>query len=296
MKKLFKVTLLLCVAAITTSAQTTDIARVEYMVLPFSKSDNSIQRYRALLQVPIPLKKDLSKLFVIGLEYRNLDIRIKDMVPFDPDIVSRTQRMEASVGYVFQPSVAPDWRFGVRALTRINSNFERSAISDDYIYGVAAYAILDKKDESIPKPYRWIFGLEYTSTPGRNFPLPIVNYYKEFANDWTYTLGVPKTNVRYYTNTSHKDVIQAFVTLDAFFANIQSNLDVNGKTAENISMTLVLAGLGYEHYFTDHLLFYGYGAYTLNDDFRLRDNERNDIYTINDQPSFYARAGLKFKF
>jgi hypothetical protein len=59
------------------------------------------------------------------------------------------------------------------------------------------------------------------------------------------------------------------------------------KIAENISMTVILGGLGYEHYFTDHLLlFYGYGAYTLTDDFRLLRQQENDIYTINDQASF----------
>ena len=284
------------ITSFVTNAQTTDLARVEYMNLPFSKSDNSIQRYRAFIQAPIPLDKDLNKIIVIGLDYRYTDITIKDEVPFNTDIVSSTQQMEASIGYVFRSTSNPDWRFGGRVLTRISSNFEGKLVSDDFIYGAAVYGIYDKTDESVDKPFRWIFGLEYTTTPGRNFPLPIINYYKEFAPHWTYTLGVPKTNVRRYLNDSHKDALQAFLTLDNFFGNIQQNIDVNGKTAENISMTVILGGLGYEHYFTDHLLFYGYGAYTLSNDFRLRDNERNDIYTINEDASFYVRGGLKFKF
>lgn len=50
-------------------AQTTDLARVEYLYLPFSKSDNSINRYRALAQVPICINKEKKNFFVIGLEY-----------------------------------------------------------------------------------------------------------------------------------------------------------------------------------------------------------------------------------
>ncbi len=297
MNKHLLLSLVALICAYFLQAQTTDLARVEYMNIPFSKSDNSIQRYRAFIQAPIPLDKDLNKIIVIGLDYRYVDINIKDAVPFNPEIVSSTQNMEASIGYVFKPANMPNWRFGVRGLARIASNLEDKPIGDDFIYGVAAYGIYDRTDESVAKPYRWIFGLEYTTTPGRNFPLPIINYYREFAPDWTFTLGVPKTNVRYYLNESHKDAVQAFVTLDNFFGNIQNNnIQIDGKTAENISMTLILAGLGYEHYFTDHLLFYGYGAYTLNDDFRLRDNDRNDVFTINDQPSFYVRGGLKFKF
>lgn len=294
-KALIVVFILTCVC-MKTKAQTTDLARVEYMNIPFSKSDNSIQRYRVLIQAPIPLDKDLNKIIVVGLEYRYLDINIRDEVPFDAGVVSSTQRMEVSLGYAFTMDSKPGWRFGVRGLARINSNLERSLVRDDFIYGVAAYAIYDQKDANIAKPYRWIFGMEFTTTPGRTFPLPIVNYYREFAPGWTYTLGVPKTNVRRYLNESQKDAVQAFLTLDNFFGNIQNNLDVNGRIAENISMTLILGGLGYEHYFTDHLLFYGYGAYTINDDFRLRDNNRDDVFTINDQRSFYFRAGLKFKF
>ncbi|WP_194851319.1 DUF6268 family outer membrane beta-barrel protein [Nonlabens antarcticus] len=297
MKNILRVILLLCATSYSLNAQTTDLARVEYLNIPFSKSDNSIQRYRAFIQAPIPLDNDLNKLIVIGLEYRYVDINIKDMVPFDTEIVSSTQNMEVSLGYVFRSSSNPDWRFGIRGLARISSNLQDEPISDDFIYGAAGYAIYDKtKDENVDKPYRWILGLEYTTTPGRNYPLPIINYYREFAPNWTYTLGVPKTNVRRYLNDSHKDAIQAFVTLDNFYGNIQQNINIDGQTAENISMTVVLAGLGYEHYFTDHLLFYGYGAYTISNDFRLRDNDRNDIYTINEDNSFYFRTGLKFKF
>ena len=65
--------------------------------------------------------------------------------------------------------------------------------------------------------------------------------------------------------------------------------------AENISMTTVLGGLGYEHYFTDHIMFYGYAAYTISNDFRLRDNEREDIYTIEAKNTLYFRTGIKLK-
>jgi hypothetical protein len=60
----------------------------------------------------------------------------------------------------------------------------------------------------------------------------------------------------------HKDALQAFY-FRQFLWEYQQNIDVNGKIAENISMTVILGGLGYEHYFTDHLLFYGYGTYIL---------------------------------
>ena len=280
----------------TMRSQTTDIARVEYMHIPFSNSNNSVGRFRALLQVPIPLDKELNNMLVAGFQYRNINIDIKDVVPdgFNINDVSTLHRISAYAGYVWR--FKENWVFGVKAGARINSNIAGTLVPDDWIYTASVYAINDMKKNSPTKPYRWIFGLDYSSTPGRNFPLPLINYYREFHPNWTYTLGVPKTNVRHYLNDSHKDALQAFVTLDNFFANIQNNMVIDGRTAENISMTIILAGLGYEHFFTDHLLYYAYATHSVSNDFRLRNNNRDDIYTINSDNTFYFRTGVKFKF
>ena len=284
------------VAMFTMRSQTTDIARVEYMHIPFSNSNNSVGRFRALLQVPIPLDKELNNILVAGFEYRNTHIDIKDAVPDDFNVqdVSTLHRISAYAGYVWR--FKEHWVFGVKAGARINSNIAGTLVPDDWIYTASVYAINDMKKNSPTKPYRWIFGLDYSSTPGRNFPLPLVNYYREFHPNWTYTLGVPKTNVRHYLNDSHKDALQAFVSLDNFFANIQNNMIIDGRTAENISMTIIMGGLGYEHYFTEHLLYYAYATHSISNDFRLRNNDRDDIYTINSDNTFYFRTGVKFKF
>ena len=159
------------------------------------------------------------------------------------------------------------------------------------------FFIKDRKDEE--KPWRLILGLRYSTTAGRPFPLPFVNYYKKFNPSWSYGLGVPKTNLKYHFN--EKNIIQSFVTLDGFFANIQNNRTISNsntgvqETADGFSMTIVLAGLGYEYYITDHLLFYTYAGYTVLNDIRLRDSNQKDVYTINNNNSIYFRGGLKFK-
>ena len=275
-------------------SQSTDLARIEYMYVPQANSGNSITRFRALAQIPIPLDKELNRLFVVGLGYRNTGLTIQDPVPFETSPLDHLHQIEGYVGYLFK--VSENWRLGAKVGARINSNLEGKVISDDVIYETAVYAIHDMKDANVGKPYRWILGLTYSTTPGRNYPLPLINYFREFHPNWTYTLGVPKTNIRHYLNDNHKDALQAFVTLDNFFSNIQNNIVIDGKTAENVSMTIILGGLGYEHFFTEHLLYYMYATHSVSNDFRLRDNERNDIYTFNDQNTFYFRSGIKFKF
>ena len=273
------------------NAQTTDLLRLEYLNIPNSNTKNSISRYRFLFQAP--LKVSEGSYIVIGGDYRYIDLTL-DNVPFSTDDLNSVQTIDGSLGYLHKVKDS-DWIYGVKVGMRLASNFDGKMVSDDYIYLASAYAIRDRtKEGKSEKPNRLVLGLDFSSTPGRSFPLPIVNYYREFAPNWTYTLGVPKTNVRY--KFDDKNHVQAFVTLDNFFANIQKNKMVNGKLAENISSTLILGGLGYEYYFSKHLLYYGYVAYSISNDYRLRNNDRDDIYIIEDNNTVYFRTGIKFKY
>ena len=113
---------------------------------------------------------------------------------------------------------------------------------------------------------------------------------------------MPKTNVRHYLNDNHKDALQLFATLDNVYSNIQQNfkpaitLEEEGTIAESIQLTVGLVGLGYEHFFTEHLLFYGYAAHSVYNNFRLEDGDGKKVYQINTENSPYFRAGLKFKY
>src|SRR5690606_12747520 len=94
-----------------------------------------------------------------------------------------------------------------------------------------------------------------------------------------------------------KHILQSFITLDGFYANIQDDINLpDGGIGSTISMTTLLSGLGYEYYFTDHLLLYLYAGHTIINDIRLRDDDGDDVLTINDKNSFYGRTGIRFKF
>ena len=277
--------------AMSLSAQTSDLFRVEYLNIPNNTTKNSINRFRTLFQLPLKIKED--NYLIIGGSYRFLDLKLEN-IPFTTDDLEYVQIIEGSMGYLHKVKNT-NWYYGLRVGLRLASNFESKMVSDDYLYLVGGFAINDKTDdETANKPNRLILGFDYTSTPYRNYPLLIFNYYREFHPNWTYTLGVPKTNLRY--KFDKKNHVQAFVTLDNFYANIQGNKMVNGKLAENISQTLVLGGLGYEHYFTEHLLYYGYAGYSISNDYRLRNKDGDDIYTIDNKSTLYFKTGIKFKY
>ncbi|GGX04921.1 DUF6268 family outer membrane beta-barrel protein [Aquimarina muelleri] len=278
-------------------AQMSDLARVEYTYFPQRDSDNSFRRFRAFARLPIKLN-DKGSFLVPGIEYRNVNFIYRDKTSFNTNDLERFSSIEASLGYTFK--LKNYWRFAVQSGVIAASNFEEhKLISDDLLFTGSFYFIKDKKNIETTKPWRLILGLQYSTSSGRPFPLPFVNYYRKFHPSWSFVLGVPKSNLKYYFK--EKNILQSFITLDGFFANIQKNRNLadleslEEKTANNISMTIVLAGFGYERLFTDHLLFYTYTGFTIINDIRLRNGNQDNILTINDQNSLYIRAGLKLK-
>ncbi|MBX2827998.1 MAG: hypothetical protein KTR22_07535 [Flavobacteriaceae bacterium] len=292
------VILCLCLACVGAQvcAQNTDLARIEYTYIPQVDSENSVSRFRALINVPFQLNWEGSYL-IAGFEYRNLDLDFEDPVPFETQNLDRFQLFRTSLSYTFK--MKKNWRFAAKVGAEVNSNFENDKITNrDINVTGAVFMIRDRSGDSISKPDRLILGLNYSTTAGRPFPIPIVNYYKKFHPNWSYSVGTPKTNLKYTAGKKH--ALQGFVTLDGFFSNIQNNLNVpnsdgSSSLAENISMTLVFGGVGYEYYFTKHLLFYLYGGHTFFNEIRLRDGKRNSLYKINEANTYYLRSGIKFK-
>ncbi|WGK63768.1 DUF6268 family outer membrane beta-barrel protein [Croceiramulus getboli] len=287
---------LLCCIPFPAIAQLTDLARVEYTYFPQSDSDNSFRRFRALANIPLVMGWE-GHYLVPGIEYRNVNLQYEDMAPFLRQGLDRFQSIDVSLGYTFP--LKNNWRFGARAGVIIASNFVRDrAISDDLLFDGGLYFVKDKTEEGLEKPWRLVLGVTYNTDAGRPFPLPYVNFNKTLNEHWSYTLGAPKTNVKYYFTQKH--IVQAFVTLDGFYANIQEGREIpqpddSSLFADNISMTVVLSGVGYEHYFTKNLLAYVYAGWTLANEIRLRNNEREDVFIINETNTFYTRGGLKFK-
>ena len=298
MNKFLKIFLFLCLAGFGSIAhsQSTDLARIEYTYFPQSISENAFRRFKSFVNFPIKLN-DKGAYLIPGVEYQFINFDYEDPALFSTSELEKYQSLTFNLGYTFK--INEDWRFGTEGGIKVASNFERSKmITDDLIYTGAVYFILTIEDEKFIEPSRLIMGLEYSTTTGIPFPLPVVNYYKRFDPKWSYSLGVPKTNLKYYFND--KNSMQGFITLDGFFANVQNNFDISPNNpasnalAESVSMTILLSGLGYEYNFTEHFSFYIYGGHTIINDIRLRDENLDKVYTINDTNSFYGRAGLKF--
>ncbi len=278
-------------------SQDTNLARIEYTYIPQAGSDNTYSRFRISANYPIKINKE-GTYFVISPQYRYNDLRISDGLAFEEGgDLNVFQTFGLELGYTFK--MKNNWRFGAKLGAGISSNFEGSGIQgDDFRYTGSIFFVKSYKNKQTPKTARLIVGLRYTTPASISFPLPIINYFKRFHPNWSYSIGTPKSGVKYFFN--EKNTLQAFISLDRFYGNLQNNrafVDENGETriVENASMLNVIGALGYEYYFTEHLLFYVYGGYTLSNEIRLRDGNQENILSINDGNTFYLRSGIKLK-
>lgn len=274
----------------TANAQLTDLARVEYSYIPKNNSEDSFDRFRFLLNYPIKVSEDAY--LIIGGEYSRITLNLEDSYPFPTSNLRRLHVLDFNLGYTFKMS--ENWRFGAKITPRLASTLRHKISGDDIFLNGGVYVINDRtKDKTASKPYRLVLGLTYNTTTGIPLPLPFVSYFRRVNDKWSYNLGVPKTNLKYYINDNN--IIQTFVGIDGYFANTQESFVIDGKEADSVSLSIVLAGIGYEYCFTDHLVWYAYTGYTLSMSNRLRDENRDDVFKLDNVNTFYLRTGFKFK-
>ena len=277
---------ILCLFTFVSYSQSTDLFRLDYTRLPEGDSDSQVSRYRLLFNAPINVGPD--QYLVLGADYNFIDFDQTRDFPFDDSRLDKLHVIDFNVGYIFKWNA--DWRFIGIVTPRLASDFEGPIVGEDWKLNITATLWKEKKD--IEKPFRLVVGLTYNSTTGLPVPLPLINYFKRFHLKWSYTLGIPKMDLKYYLTEKHTFISALF--LDGYFVNIQNDIllpDDNSGSA--ISLSGIIGALGYQYNITRALSFYTWGGYTLRRRGQLRDDDRNNVFVLNDKAGFYFRAGFK---
>ena len=137
--------------------QETDLARIEYTYIPQVNSKNSINRFRAFVNLPLKLGWEGCYL-IPGIEYRNFDLDINDAVPFDTKDMGKFQMFRASLAAVFR--MKKNWIIAIKTGGELASNFEASKIgNNDINFTGAIYFIKDRTGSDFKKPNRLTVGV-----------------------------------------------------------------------------------------------------------------------------------------
>jgi len=274
-------------------AQLSDIARVEYTLIPGGNSDIEYNRTRALFNFPIKLKKEGSYL-LLGLDFSIINLIMNENNSLYEDELDDFKLLDVNIGYT--TPLKNDWRLGFRVTPGLSSNLSSSEVDfNDVVLSSDLVFIKDKtKDTSIEKPWRLIFGISYSGNRGFRFPLPFISYYKKFEKNWSYNFGIPNTNLQYHISKTHR--LKLFAELDGFTSNIQRGVVIdNDNTIESINMSLILSGLQYELHIINHLQYFIKTGFILSNSVQLRNQNKDNIEELDDTNQFYLRTGLRLK-
>lgn len=267
-------------------AQSPDIFRLEYMLMPKNNADAELSRIKLVANFPFKVREIDN--VIVGAEYNYLAYEIGGDTPFDNTGLENLHIVDLNLAYVLKYN--QDWRFIGVVTPRLSSTLTNSLENGDVSVNVTVGAFKDR--QNIEKPIRLVLGLAYNSTVALRIPLPIIYYEKRFHPNWTYVVGVPKTGLKYHLRKNH--MIQTEFILDGYFVNLQNNIILpNTGFASSISSSAALFTVGYQYNMTKNMSFYGYAGHTLFQDGVLRDKDRNDIFTLNDEPSLYFRTGFR---
>lgn len=274
-------------------AQLSDLARIDYTVLPAGNSNIEYNRVRGLFNYPIKLKKE-STYLLLGLDYSNINLLMAESPSFNKEEINGFQLLDFNIGYT--TPLKNDWRLGVRLTPGFSSNLAANDLSfEDVVISGDVIFIKDKKEsKDVEKPWRLILGVSYSGNRGFPYPLPFISYYRKFHSKWSYNIGVPKTNLQYHASSKHR--FKLYAELDGFTANLQRGVLIdNALNAESINMSLLLSGLQYEFHISKNIQFYARTSYILSNSVNLRNENRDNIIELDNSNTLYLRTGARFK-
>ena len=267
-------------------SQTPDVFRLEYMLMPENDAEVQLSRIKLVANVPIKVKD--SNNIIIGAEYNRIAYELQRDVTFDNAGLSLFHVLDVNLAYVYKHN--EDWRFIGVLTPRLASTFSNPLENGDFGINITVGAFRDR--QKIKKPTRLVLGIAYNSSVIYRIPLPFIYFEKRFHPKWTYVLGAPKTGLKFHPNGKH--TIQSEFILDGYFVNLQNNVLVSDTgLASSISSSAALITFGYQYNITKVMAVYAYAGHTLFNNGVLRDNDRNDIFTLNDQSSLYFRTGFR---
>lgn len=275
------------------SAQLSDLARLEYSFIPKSDSQDQYTRLRFLFNYPIEVKED--SYLVLGAAYNRIFLKLdenKYQSSFNADFLNTLTVIDFSIGYTYKMN--QNWRLGFQVTPRLASTLTERITREDFFVNGGIFAIKDRSKATDIVPYRLVLGLTYNTTVGVPVPLPFVSYTRFISYKWSYMLGVPKMNVKRTFNDKHS--MQLYFGLDGYFAHVQEpEMLTTGENVESVSLSVAVLGLGYQYSFTKNLVAYTYLGHTLRLNNRLRDENRDDVFQLDNANSLYLRTGIKFK-
>ncbi|VAW11121.1 FIG00551908: hypothetical protein [hydrothermal vent metagenome] len=151
-------------------AQTPDLFRLEYMLMPKNNADVQLSRIKLVANMHIQTKD--SNNIIVGAEYNRIAYEQDLNLGFDNVGLSLLHILDLNLAYVYKYN--EDWRFIGVLTPRLSSTLVNKLENGDFSINTTIGAYRSR--QNIDKPTRLVLGIAYNSAVSYRIPLPIVYF------------------------------------------------------------------------------------------------------------------------
>jgi hypothetical protein len=262
---------------------------LQYNRSPGENSDAAFQQYQLNAKLlTMPLQHGEKGILMLRGNYSFVQIDLKDELNF-PDRLKNFHSTGLMIGYIKRLK-NPQWTLTGILIPQLNSNFSENLSRNDFYLNAVLMFIYSSNPGS-----RLSIGLTYTSTLGFPAPIPIINYWKAWNDQWQMNIGFPRTGITHQLNAANKLV--AFADLHGYNGNIGAPIAdarfKKGRTARRISYFDIASGLEWQHKFKTCRLRFN-ASYSLSRQFELQTDDYDTAYEFDMKNGFNVGLGLDF--
>ena len=259
-----------------------DLAGFDYINLKQGDQSDGVdfERYNFRMTLPKRLKNG-GGMLLNKLEYARTNISYAIDPNLDGD-VSNFHSLSYTFG--FMRSFKKDWKLITMFSPSISSNFASTIQWDDIrLFGMVMFS------KSLKSEMKLNFGVMYSSTIGRPFPLPMFNMMWKPSPKWTLMLGFPRIDVRYQLTRN------TWIGTDFFMAGdnytLGEDLAKDDNAIDNISVMNMGGGLKLTQKLSKFIKLNLSSGYTFYRKFEFLDgNDRVMSYDLDN--NLYLKAGI----
>ncbi len=267
----------------------TEIAGFEYTTIP-NVGDTGIEKYTLNLNLGKRFKKRGT--VGVGVSYTYYDFMFNN-ASLDFDALSYENIHTIKSRFFFKYFINTTWSANVMFAPMLSSNFEGSLSHEDVI--ISSAVTLSKSWSNEKASSLFTFGIGFGTALGAPQLIPIVSFKKKVNETWSYSLGVPRTEINYHFDSRH--TLSTTASFNGLFGNISSTVDfqdLGSFVDTKLQYNSLDTSLDYRYRIQPNwttIIKIGYSPWN---QLKILDNENNEIYDFEPNSSLFIAMGLKF--
>ncbi|MEM9678728.1 MAG: DUF6268 family outer membrane beta-barrel protein [Bacteroidota bacterium] len=266
-----------------------EIGRLEYGYIS-GIGDVQIERKGIGFNFGKPLKKGQSG---IGVGYNNFHLTFKDASEFN-NFSSFDHIHNIRLSLFYRRPLKNNWSFSLGISPLISSTLNDNISGEDIVY--TSFTSVSKrwlKDGNISVLN---LGIGFGTLFGRPSVFPVISYFKQVSEAFSYALGLPQTGAFFTLNDKNRIDITA--RPEGLFGNNATELAFDDGNATRINTKLQYNALRlnvtYNLKFGANWTTFFTAGYIPFSTLKVVDDDNNDLYDFNADDSAFFNVGIRF--